>query len=96
MVPNLQGLKQIADHFQLGFVNYYDELANGIFGEAIYTKGNLLDICLDPADFQAYSFDPATRLFTYEGQTYENETPILKKCWWRKKPITPIFKQPVT
>jgi hypothetical protein len=58
--PNLQGLVQIADHFKLDFVNYYDELANGVFDEASYTKGTLLDICLDPADFQAYDFDPDT------------------------------------
>jgi len=90
--PNLQGLVQIADHFQLDFVNHYDEVANGVFGEASYTKGTLLDICLDPADFQAYDFDPATRLFTYNGQTYENETPIFEKMIEEKKADNPYFK----
>ena len=50
--PNLQGLKQIADHFKLDFVSQYDEMSNCIFGEATYIKGTLLDVCLDRKDFK--------------------------------------------
>jgi hypothetical protein len=56
--PNLAGLVQIADYHHLDFVSQYDELANGIFGEAHYMKGELHDYRLDTADFQqvdAYS-----------------------------------------
>jgi hypothetical protein len=41
--PNLQGLVQIANHFKLDFVSYYDEPANGISGKASYKKGTLLE-----------------------------------------------------
>lgn len=50
--PNLQGLIQIADHHQLDFVNQYDELANGIFGEAHYVKGKFHDFRLETADLE--------------------------------------------
>lgn len=41
--PNLQGLVQIANHFKLDFVSYYDEPGNGVFGQASYKKGTLLE-----------------------------------------------------
>jgi len=91
-LPNLQGLIQIADHYKLDFVSYYNELADWVFGEATYTKGNLLDICLDPADFQTYRFDPGTRLFSYNGQTFENETPVFEAMLEEKKANNPYFK----
>jgi len=41
--PNLQGLVQIANHFKLDFVSYYDEPGNGVFGKASYSQGTLLE-----------------------------------------------------
>ena len=90
--PNLQGLVQIANHFNLDFVSYYDEMSNGIFGEASYIKGTLIDVCLDAEDMVAYGFDAANQVFTYNGQEYENETPIFEKMLDEKKSANPYFK----
>ncbi|MES2111891.1 MAG: hypothetical protein V4577_24250 [Bacteroidota bacterium] len=50
--PNLAGLIQIADHHHLDFVSRYDELANGVFGEDRYTKGEFYDYRLDASDLE--------------------------------------------
>lgn len=42
-LPNLPGLIQIANHFNLDFVSHYKEPANGVFGEANYINGTLFD-----------------------------------------------------
>jgi hypothetical protein len=40
--PNFEGLIQIADHYQLDFVNNYSELANGLFSVPSYQNGVLM------------------------------------------------------
>ena len=83
--PNNEVLKQIADHFKLDFVNNYDELANGIFGEAIYKNGILLDVSLDLPDFQLYHYDKDLESYVFEGNTYEQEWDIFLKLLDAKK-----------
>jgi len=90
--PNLQGLVQIANHFNLDFKSYYDEMSNGVFGEATYIKGSLLDVCLDPEDLQGYHFDAANQTYNYKGETYENETPIFERILEEKKAGNHYFK----
>lgn len=59
-LPNLAGLIQIADHHGLNFANKFDELANGVFGEAGYRDGEFYDIRLELTDFQHIdAFDTA-------------------------------------
>jgi hypothetical protein len=83
--PNNEVLKEIADHFQLDFNNRYDELQMGIFGEASYQNGILLDVKLDPVDFQAYHYDKELLAYLYEGNSYEFEWPIFEKLLEKRK-----------
>jgi Ferredoxin-like domain in Api92-like protein len=83
--PNFEGLIQIADHYQLDFVNNYNELANGLFGEATYKNSVFNDIRLEPEDFQAYQYDKEIGLFVYDGKNYSFEWPIFEKLLERRK-----------
>jgi len=69
----------------LDFVNKYDELANGIFGEAIYSKGIYSNTTLEPQDFQSYDFDRETGLYVHEGKNYSLEWPIFERLVEKKK-----------
>ena len=77
--PNFEGLIQIANHYQLDFIINYNELANGLFGEASYKKGVFNDVRLEPEDFQAYQYDKEIGLFVYEGKNYSFERTIFEK-----------------
>ena len=83
--PNNDVLKEIADHFELDFTNRYDELANGIFGEASCQNGIILDIQLDLLDFQAYDYDKELLAYVYEGNSYESLNGRFLKSYWKKK-----------
>jgi len=83
--PNNDVLKEIADHFELDFTNRYDELANGIFGEASCQNGIMLDIQLDLLDFQAYHYDKDLLAYVYQGNPYEFEWPIFELLLEKKK-----------
>ncbi len=83
--PNFEGLIQIADHYQLDFVNNYNELDNGLFGEAGYKKGVFTDIRLEPEDFRSYPYDKDIGLFVYERKNYSFGWSIFEKRLEQRK-----------
>jgi hypothetical protein len=42
--PNLDLLVQVADHYGVDFISRFDEMSNGIYGEAIYQDNDLKTI----------------------------------------------------
>lgn len=42
--PNLDLLVQVADHYQVDFISRFDEMSNGMYGEAIYQDKELKTI----------------------------------------------------
>jgi hypothetical protein len=84
-IPNNQALLLLADEFDINFVNHYDELAMGIFGEAKYEQKTYSDIRLDHNDFSSYQYDQETRLYVYDGKNYSFEWPIFEKLLDQKK-----------
>lgn len=49
-VPNLEVLVQIATRYELEFIAKYDEPMNGLYGEAVFTAGDLHFANLDAHD----------------------------------------------
>ncbi|HZY35274.1 MAG TPA: hypothetical protein VFE53_01420 [Mucilaginibacter sp.] len=45
--PNLPLLIQFADHFKVEFISHFDEMVNGVYGEAVYHNGELKTIYRD-------------------------------------------------
>ncbi len=83
--PNLETMKDVADHFEVGFTFRYEETANGIYGEAVYKDGQLRYIALEIDDFAKYSFDEANECYLFEGDSYENDSDILELLLDRRK-----------
>jgi hypothetical protein len=75
--PTIEALQQIADHFQIGFVNRYEEMHSYVYGEATYEPNFLSDIRLSPTDFAAYQYDQQQHVFIYENIAYKQERDIL-------------------
>ena len=42
--PNLELLVQIAEHYRVDFISRFDEMSNGIYGEALYQNNELKTI----------------------------------------------------
>src|SRR4051812_13054213 len=49
--PNIEIIQRIADLYQSDFDYSYEELDMHVYGEYLYQHGQLIDICLDDADF---------------------------------------------
>jgi hypothetical protein len=56
-VPNTELLIEISDFYKAGFVNKFEEMANGIYGEARYEGNTLTMVSLDQEDFRAIRYD---------------------------------------
>lgn len=91
-IPNNEALVLIAEAFGVSFVNRYDELSMGIFGEATYSNGLYNDTRLNPQDFQSYHFDKDTGLYVYEEKNYSFEWPIFEKMLEQRKSSALNFK----
>jgi hypothetical protein len=83
--PNFEVIKQIADHFSMGFHMYYDELGNGIYGEALYENSKLVNLFLEDSDFEQYEYQEETEDYLFEGKLYESDYDILEILMERKK-----------
>lgn len=89
-VPNTEVMVFVADQFGAGFSHSYEELAMGIFGEAVYSKGVLVDIYLEPSDFSQYQYLEESDNYLFEGEYYNSDWEILDILLERKK--QQIFK----
>jgi len=56
----------------------------GVFGEATYENGTLIDHCLDYEDFARFDYGD-DGLYTFEGESYESDMEILELLLDRKK-----------
>ncbi|MFP9114718.1 hypothetical protein ACLI1A_12320 [Flavobacterium sp. RHBU_3] len=82
--PNTEILKVIADHYAVGFTLEYEELGNLVYGRTTYLKGELVDIYLEPEDFDSYELDFDTGTYRFEGQEYEYDCDILETLLERR------------
>ena len=83
--PNPEVMAQVADYFQLDFTQDYSETANGIYGQFVYKKGVLRDICLEIEDFARYSYDEDKESYLFEGDYYEDDSEILQILLERRR-----------
>lgn len=87
--PNTEIVRQIADHYNVGFTLDYEELGCLVYGKATYAGGILTDIYLEQTDFDTYQFDEETDSYHFEGETYESDWEILETLLERKMNETP-------
>ncbi len=86
--PNVEVIKAIADHFEVGFILNYEELAMQVYGECVYNNGILSDIFLDNTDFAQYSINEKDgNTWVYEGGIYDTDLEILEILLLRKKAL---------
>lgn len=76
-VPNIETLLEIADFYKAGFTCKYDEMANGIFGEARYDRSILVLVNLDMEDFKAIRYDKQQKGYPCGEQVFEYEGDLL-------------------
>lgn len=82
--PNTEVVRQIADHYNVGFTLDYEELGCLVYGKATYTDGVLTDTYLEQTDFDTYQLDEETDSYHFEGETYNSEWEILETLLDRK------------
>ena len=84
--PNVLDLIEIANHFNLNFEVRYEESGNQIFGMAIFTAGNseAEKYELEDSDYDLFSFDEETGMYTYEGEEWESDSEILESIFEKK------------
>ena len=83
--PNIAVIKQIADHFGVGFHIAYDELGNMVYGEALYENSELIEVFLEDEDFDQYQYQEDTEDYLFEAKVYESDYDILEILMERKK-----------
>lgn len=83
--PNTAILVFIADEYGVGFNHIYDEVGNGVFGEASYMDGELKIIGLDADDIGQYEYDGDSGTYRFENLTYASSEDILQLMLERKK-----------
>jgi hypothetical protein len=82
--PNTEAVKQIAEHFKVGFTHDYEELGCSVYGKAIFENGILTNTCLDSQDFDSFELEEETDTYHFEGKEYESEWEILETLLERK------------
>ncbi|MDV4116245.1 DUF1281 family ferredoxin-like fold protein [Elizabethkingia anophelis] len=82
--PNIEIVRQIADHYNVGFTSDYEELGCLVYGKATYADGILTDTYLEQVDFNTYQSDEETDTYLFEGETYDSEWEILETLLERK------------
>ncbi|MBZ4192021.1 hypothetical protein [Niabella beijingensis] len=82
--PNIEIVRQIAEHYKVNFTYDYEELGCLVYGRVTYTDGILTNTFLEQSDFDAFELDEDTDLYHFEGETYESEFEILETLLDRK------------
>ncbi|MFD0764541.1 hypothetical protein ACFQZI_06730 [Mucilaginibacter lutimaris] len=83
--PNTQVLVKIAEEYNVGFTYSYDEISNGVFGEASFLNGELTEIDLDADDIGQYEYNEDNGTYRFENRNYESSEDILSTMLERKK-----------
>lgn len=76
--PNTEAIKQIAEYYNVDFIQDYEELGNCVYGKADYTNGLLTDIYLEDEDFEQYEYDEETDTYLFQRTRYACEWDILE------------------
>ncbi|QHC84706.1 hypothetical protein AS589_07855 [Empedobacter brevis] len=82
--PNIEEVQKIAEHYNVNFVQDYQELGDCICGRATFTDGIRTDIFLEYEDFEKYEYDKETDTYHFEGKDYDSEYEILETLLERK------------
>lgn len=82
--PNIEIVRKIAEHYQMNFIQYYEELGCLVYGRATYADKLLTDIYLEDGDFENYEFDEETDTYHFEGKEYDSDCEILETLLERK------------
>jgi len=61
-------LVQLAERYQVEFISGFDEMTNGIYGEALYSDGRLQSVSRDAYDKNSAVNDPDWLAFRQERQ----------------------------
>lgn len=83
--PNIQDVKLIADHFQVGFIYQYEESGMEIYGEAVYLNGTLTEVDLDQDDFALIEEKEGYDGYLFNGEFFDSQQDILELLLQRKK-----------
>ena len=82
--PNIEIVEKIANHYKLDFVQDYEEMGNGIYGQATFKSGILDDVFLEDEDFEQYEYDEENECYHFESKIYESDSEILETLLERK------------
>lgn len=82
--PNTEIVQAIAEHYNVGFEQDYEELGCLVYGRATFVDDKLTDIYLEDEDFDQYEFDEETDTYRFEDKTYESDCEILEILLERK------------
>ena len=82
--PNVEVLKTIAEQYQIGLIQDYEEMGNLVYGRATFSDKLLTDIYLEDEDFGNYQFDQETDTYHFEGKDYDSDCEILETLLERK------------
>jgi len=66
--PNLNLLVQLAERYQVEFISGFDEMTNGVYGEALYSNGRLQSVYRDAYDEKSAVNNPEWIAFREERQ----------------------------
>lgn len=78
-------IQKIAERFNVGYTHFYEETGCEIYGETTYKNGVLVDIFLEPEDFEQYEFIEEEGRWLFEGEYYTDDSEILQILLERKK-----------
>ncbi len=85
--PTVEVIQSIANHFEISsFTLNYQELNMQIFGEYIFEKNVLINVCLDDEDFEKFDVaDDSEDSWLFEGEVYDSDYTIMDILFERKK-----------
>jgi hypothetical protein len=84
-VPNLEVLAQIADKYNVGFISKFQEMSNGIYGEAAYRDGKLTSVTLSKEELANLHYDKTMNGYLLGDKVYEYEGDLLDVLLEQKK-----------
>jgi len=73
--PNLNLLVQLAERYQVEFISGFDEMTNGIYGEALYSNGRLQSVYRDAYDEKSAVNNPDWIAFREDRQSLLDNHP---------------------
>lgn len=82
--PNIEVVQAIAEHYNVDFVQDYEESGNCVYGRTTFADKLLTDIYLEYEDFERFEFDEETDTCHFEGKEYDSEHEILETLLERK------------